>query len=213
MLKKGLNYVKSPIREAAAQAHPESPPRPKTYSWTAAFVLRASFAVAKCVACVSTCVREETGNQLTLEIFCVRKEISCDQKQLRSRTASTWISPHAHKDMFLQNDCCDLAPPDRLMHTKMLRFRHGGTLGAIHAQEDMDLNHDQQTNPCDKNCCVLTPQAHLDLSPCAQRHVPAWMIGNSKARSSFYSSHARTRPLLSREPVARNLVAQRDMFL
>ena len=47
MLKQGLNYVKSHIREAAAQAHPESPPRPKTYSWTAAFVFRASFAVGK----------------------------------------------------------------------------------------------------------------------------------------------------------------------
>ena len=67
---------------------------------------------------------------LTLGIFCVRKETSCDQKQLRSRTASTWISLHAHRDMFLQSDCCDLAPPDRLMHTKMLRFRHGGTLGS-----------------------------------------------------------------------------------
>ena len=42
-----LNYVKSRIREAAAQAHPESRPRPKTCSWTAAFVLRASFAVGK----------------------------------------------------------------------------------------------------------------------------------------------------------------------
>ena len=42
-----MKYVKSPIREAAAQAHAESPPRPKTYSWTAAFVLRASFAVGK----------------------------------------------------------------------------------------------------------------------------------------------------------------------
>ena len=88
---------------------------------------------------------------LTLEIFCVRTEISCDQKQLRSRTASTWISLYAHRDMFLQNDCCDLAPPDRLMHTKMQRFRHGGhTWIAIHAQEDMDLNHDQQTSSCDK---------------------------------------------------------------
>ena len=47
VLKQGLNYVKSRIREAAAQAHPESPPRPKTYSWTAAIVLRASFAVSK----------------------------------------------------------------------------------------------------------------------------------------------------------------------
>ena len=47
MLKQGLNYVKSGIRAAFAQAHPESLPRPKTYSWTAAFVLSASFAVSK----------------------------------------------------------------------------------------------------------------------------------------------------------------------
>ena len=47
VLKQGLNCVKSRIREAAAQAQAESPPRPKTYSWTAAFVLRASFAVSK----------------------------------------------------------------------------------------------------------------------------------------------------------------------
>ena len=46
VLKQGLNYVKSRIREAAAQAQAESRPRPKTYSWTAAFVLRASFAVS-----------------------------------------------------------------------------------------------------------------------------------------------------------------------
>ena len=47
VLKQGLNYVKSRIREAAALAQAESPPRPNTYSWTAAFVLRASFAVSK----------------------------------------------------------------------------------------------------------------------------------------------------------------------
>ena len=47
MLKQGLNCVKSRIREAAAQTYPESRPRPKTYSWTAAFVLHASFAVRK----------------------------------------------------------------------------------------------------------------------------------------------------------------------
>ena len=47
MLKQGLNYVKLRSREAAAQAHAESPSHPKTYSWTAAFGLRASFAVSK----------------------------------------------------------------------------------------------------------------------------------------------------------------------
>ena len=88
---------------------------------------------------------------LTLGIFCVRTEISCDQKQLRSRTARTWISLYAHRDMFLQNDCCDLAPPARLMHTKNAAFSPWGhTWIAIHAQEDMDLKHDQQTSSCDK---------------------------------------------------------------
>ena len=42
VLKQGLNYVKSRIREAAAQAQAESRPRPNTYS------LRPSpFAVSK----------------------------------------------------------------------------------------------------------------------------------------------------------------------
>ena len=133
---------------------------------------------------------------LTLGIFCVCTEISCDQKQLRSRTASTWISLYAHRDMFLQNDCCDLAPPDRLMHTKMLRFRHGGTLGSqstrkktwisiminkqIYAIKNCCVLALRDLTPCAmrdifmrQDCCVLTPRAHLDLSPCAKEHVPA----------------------------------------
>ena len=32
VLEQGLNHAKSRVREAAAQAHPESLPRPKTYS-------------------------------------------------------------------------------------------------------------------------------------------------------------------------------------
>ena len=47
VLKQGLNCVKSRISKAAAQTQAESRPRPKTYSCTAAFVLRASFAVGK----------------------------------------------------------------------------------------------------------------------------------------------------------------------
>ena len=47
VLKQGLKCVKTCIREAAAQAHAKSAPRPKTYSWTAVFVLRAPFAGSK----------------------------------------------------------------------------------------------------------------------------------------------------------------------
>ena len=43
----GINCVRSRIREAAAKAQAESRPRPKTYSSTAAFVPRPSFAVSK----------------------------------------------------------------------------------------------------------------------------------------------------------------------
>ena len=111
---------------------PESPPRPKNIFMDCC--VRAPCVLRRSQMCrLRFDLRTQSNREpvtLTLGIFCVRTEISCDQKQLRSRTASTWISLYAHRDMFLQNDCCDLAPPDRLMHTKMLRFRHGGILGS-----------------------------------------------------------------------------------
>ena len=114
MLEQGLNYVKSRISEAAAQAQAESRPRPKThswtaafvlrasfavskagvgpktYSWTAAFVLRASFAVAKCVACVSTCLHEESGNQRPLHL-----EFSACAQRYHATKNSSGLAPQA----------------------------------------------------------------------------------------------------------------------
>ena len=199
-------------------------------------MLRASFAVAKCVACVSTV---DLRTRRNLGIVCVRKDISCDQKQLRSRTASTWIYLHAHRDMFLQNDCCDLAPPDTLMHTKMLRFRPGGTLGT----EDMDLNHDQQTSSCDKKLLrshaagtlgshsVRNETSSCDKTAAFSRRKHTWISLRAQrdmflrkdccdSRRPQYRglviqrpdpvstvvTRAHVRPLLSREPVTRNLV-------
>ena len=129
--------------------------------------------------------RNRESATLTLGIVCVRKEISCDLKQLRSRTASTWISLHAHRDMFLQNNCCDLAPPDRLMHTKMLRFRHGGTLGSQSTRKKtwISIMINKQVHAI-KNCCVLTLRAHLDLTPCAMRHLHATRLLRSHAAIS-----------------------------
>ena len=40
------------------------------------------------------------------------------KSRIRDRTASTWISLHAHRNMLLQNDCCDLASPDAQAHTE-----------------------------------------------------------------------------------------------
>ena len=118
-------------------------------------------------------------------IFSVRKEISCDQKRLRSRTASTWISFHAHRDMFLQNDCCDLAPHDRLMRTKMQPFRHGGTLGSQSTRKKtwISIMINKQVHAI-KNCCALTLRAHLDLTLCAMRHLHATRQLRSHAAST-----------------------------
>ena len=119
MLKPGLSCVKSRIREAAAQARAKSPPCPTTYSWTAAVSL-----LGKSIIRMSTCVREETRNQ--------------------RRLTSTWISLHAHRKRLLRKDCCEFAPPNRLMHTIMLHFRPGGTLGSQSARRKTRISiHDQ----------------------------------------------------------------------
>ena len=194
MLKQGLNYVKSRIREAAAQAHPKSPPRPKN-------IFMDCCVRAPCVLCRSQMCRlrfdlhtrrNREPATFTLGIFCVRKEISCDQKQLRSRTASTWISLHAHKDMFLLNDCCDFALPDRLMHTKMLRFRHGGTLESQSTRKKtwISIMINKQVHAI-KICCVLALRAHLDLTPCAMRHLHATRLLRSHAASTLGSLSVR----------------------
>ena len=135
---------------------------------------------------------------LTLGIFCVRKEISRDQKQLRSRTASTWISLHAHKNMFLQNDCCDVAPPDRLMHTKMLRFRHGGILGA------------QSTRKKTWISIMINKQVHAIKHLLRSR--AAGTLGSHSVRNET-SSCDKTAAFSRRKHTWISLRAQRDMFL
>ena len=134
----------------------------------------------------------------TLRIFCVRTERSCDHKQLRSRTASTWISLYARRDMFLQNDCCDLAPPDILMHTKRLRFRHGGTLGSQSTRKKtwISIMMFDQVHAI-KNCCVL---ALRDLTPCAMRHFHATKLQRSHAASTLGSLSAGQRNMFLRRP-------------
>ena len=173
---------------------PESPPRPKNIFMDCC--VRAPCVLRRSQMCrlrfdLRTRRNREPAT-LTLGIFCVRKEISCEQKQLQSRTASTWISLHAHEDMFLQNDCCDLAPPDRLMHTKMLHFRHGGTLGSQSTRKKtwISIMNNKQFHAI-KICCVLALRAHLDLTPRAMRHLHATRLLRSPAASTLGSLSVR----------------------
>ena len=85
-----------------------------------------------------------TSDALHLDFFVRAKRYHATKKLLRSHAASTWISLHAHRDMFLRKDCCEFAPPNRLMHTIMPHFRHGSTLGSQSARKKTWISiHDQ----------------------------------------------------------------------
>ena len=101
------------------------------------------------------------------------------------------LSPCA-QNMFLQNDCCDLAPPDGLMHTKMLRFRHGGTFGSQSTRKKtwISIMTNKHVHAI-KNCCVLALRAHGDLTPCALRHLHATRLLCSHAASTLGSPSVR----------------------
>ena len=72
-----------------------------------------------------------------------------------------------------------------------------------------------------QDCCTRAPQAHLDLSPCAKRHVPAKSLLRSHTASTLGSLSARQQDdMFMRQTVAFarhnhtwiSLRGQRDMF-
>ena len=72
-----------------------------------------------------------------------------------------------------------------------------------------------------KNCCVLAPGAHLDLAPCADRHVHATTLPHSHSVSTLESLSVRKKPwpgektaaFSRREHTWISLRAQTDMFM
>ena len=92
-----------------------------------------------------------------------RERCSCDKTAALARCEHTWISLRAHRDMFRRKDCAALSCRE---HT-WISFR---------APTDMFMR---------QHCCIRTPQAHLDLAPCAKRHVPAKRLLRSHARSTL----------------------------
>ena len=85
-----------------------------------------------------------TSDALHLDFFARARRYHATKNLLHSHAASTWISLHAHRDMFLRKYCCEFAPPNRLMHTIMPHFRHGGTLGSQSARKKTWISiHDQ----------------------------------------------------------------------
>ena len=103
------------------------------------------------------------------------------------------LHPHTrHREMFMRQDCCARTP----------------------------LSVRKTTCSGEKDCCVLTPRAHLDLFPYANRHVRATTLLHSHAVSTLGSHSVRKRRVPAkkvlrsrREHTWISLRAQTDMFM
>ena len=173
--------------------------------------------------------------------LCAQTDMFIRQTAAFSRHKHTWISFRVQGDMFRQNDCCVLTPQAHLdLFLCANRHVHATTLLRSHAKSTLGF-HSVRKETCSgkttaafsrhehtwislrapkgmshrKDCCVLTPQAHLDLflcanryvhathccvltsqahldlTPCARRHVPAKRLLRSHAASTLGSLSVR----------------------
>ena len=151
------------------------------------------------------------------------------------------LTPQAHGSVSTRTETCSCEETVANKSAAFSRRKHAwlslaaGTLGShsvpmrhAHAASTLgSLSVRKETCSCEKtvatkNCCVLTRQAHLDLTPCAMRHVHATRLLRSHAASTL-GSLSRGRhtwiSLRANETCSRrkhtwiSLGAQRDMFL
>ena len=62
-----------------------------------------------------------------------------------------------------------------------------------------------------QHCCACTPQAHLDLSPCAKRQVPAKRLAFSRREHSWISLRAQEDLFMRQHCCIRTLSAHLDL--
>ena len=158
------------------------------------------------------------------------------------------LHPHTrHREMFMRQDCCTRTPQAHLdLSLCANRHVHATTLLHLHAVSTLgSLSVRKQTYSCDntaafarcehtwislraqrdmfrrKDCCVLTPRAHLDLSPCEStktcscdrllRLHATSTLGSLSVRKETCSGKT-TAAFSRREHTWISLRAQRDMF-
>ena len=107
----------------------------------------------------------------------------CDKTAASSRCKHSWIS---------------LAAGTLGSHSVPMRHVDATRLLHSHATSRLgSLSMRKETCSCEKtvatkNCCVLTRRAHLDLTPCAMRHVHATRLLRSHAARTLGSLAAGT---------------------
>ena len=236
VLKQKRNDVQSRVGATATRAHAESP-------------LRTELLVDSCSVrhhdncCASK--REIPTTWISIRTQSTER-CSCDNTAAFARREHTLISLRWQKDMFRRKDCCVLTPPAHLdlspcarrpVHATTLLPSHavstlgspsarketcsGETTAAFSRREHTWISLRAQRDMFHrKDCCLLTPRAHLDLSPCARRPVHATTLLPSHATSTLGSLSVRKETCSGKTAVALSrrehtwisLCAQRDMF-
>ena len=149
--------------------------------------------------------------------FPAQTNCSCDNTAAFARCEHTWISLRAQRNMFRRRDCCVLTPGAHLdlfpcankhVHATTLLHSHAvSTLGSLSVRKQTcSCNNSAAFARCEhawislraqkdmfhrKDCCVLTPGAHLGLFPRANRHVHATTLLHSHAVSTLGSHSVR----------------------
>ena len=120
----------------------------------------------------ATATRAHVESALSTKLFAdscsVRHQGNCCAST--REIPATWISIRAQG-----TERCSCDKTAALAH-------HKHTWISLRAQRDMFRR---------KDCCVLTPGAHFDLFPCANRHVPAKRLLRSHAASTLGSRSVR----------------------
>ena len=144
--------------------------------------------------CASTCEIPATWVSIRTQ---GTERCSCDTTVALARHKHTWISLRAQRGMFREKTAAfsrrDAASThgsrsvrkqeDMFMRQTAASARHKHTWISFHAQRAMFRQSD---------CCVLTPPAHMDLAPCAKRHVPSKRLLRSRAAPKIDNFYLRT---------------------
>ena len=119
------------------------------------------------------------------------------------------LHPHTRrKEMFMRQDCCARTPQAHLNLSPCAnRHVHATTLLRSHAVSTLG-SHSVRKETCSiektaafraqramfrqNDCCVLTLRAHLDLDPCAKRHVRSKRLLPSRAAPKIDDFYWRT---------------------
>ena len=121
----------------------------------------------------------EAKQALLWKGWVLKQWLNDDQSRVGATATQAHVESPLRTELFV--DSCSVKTSGQLLCEHLRNPRHLD-LHARTKHREMFMQQD---------CCARTPQAHLDLSPCAKRHVPAKRLLHSHATSTLGSLSVR----------------------